>query len=196
MADISPITKSYACFGLPYFLYDIWAIYNTHYYINEEVLQSKSRHSRRIHFIRKNIAMLVHHIVLPFIFFPIIMFLRNDKGDYFVGLFYMCEAAVPFISLRFVLAQLNQKHTAAYIFTGVMMIVVFFIVRVCIFPFLYWKYSDFSGIPLSSVPFHIPLKCNAGCLVFLVVQVYFLYIMVHGAVKFFYKIFVLKSKGR
>ena len=30
---------------------------------------------------------------------------RNNKGDFFVGVLYTSEAAIPFISLRFILAQ-------------------------------------------------------------------------------------------
>ncbi|WAR03124.1 TLC3B-like protein, partial [Mya arenaria] len=175
------LTKAYAWFGLPYFIYDTWAIYNTHYYLNEPYMSSAAWKSKTVHFFKGNTAMIFHHVMLPLIFFPTILFLREDKGDYFVGLFYMVEAAIPFISLRFILAQLQFKDSAVYIISGLLMILVFFLARVCVFPFLYWKYSVFSGIPFLQVPFTLPIKCNIGCLILLVLQVYFLFLMIRGA---------------
>lgn len=89
--------------------------------------------------------------------------------------------------------QLQMKHTWYYIAVGLLMIGSFLVSRVLVFPFLYWRYAVYAGLPLAQVPVHIPLKCNLGCLLILVPQLYWLFLMVRGASKVFYKIY-LKSK--
>ena len=88
--------------------------------------------------------------------------------------------------------QLKLKQSPVYIVSGLLMIFIFFIVRICIFPYLYWQYSQFSGTPFLDVPRTIPLKCNLGCSLILILQFYFMYLMVRGACRVFYKIY--KSK--
>ncbi|XP_045172200.2 ceramide synthase-like [Mercenaria mercenaria] len=195
MSDVHWLTNAYAWFGLPYFLYDIWAMYKTHYYLNQDLMLKMDGQEKFTHFVMSNKAMLIHHVVLPFIFFPSILFFRNNKGDYFVGVLYTCEAAIPFISLRFILSQLKMKNSAIYVVAGLMMIFVFFIVRVCIFPFLYLSYANFAEIPLIQVPFSIPMKCNIGCLFILLIQFHFLYLMVRGATRAFYKMYARRKQG-
>lgn len=99
------------------------------------------------------------------------------------------------IDLRsmFLVLQLQMKHTWYYIAVGLLMIGSFLVSRVLVFPFLYWRYAVYAGLPLGQVPVHIPLKCNLGCLLILVPQLYWLFLMVRGASKVFYKIY-LKSK--
>jgi hypothetical protein len=86
-----------------------------------------------------------------------------------------------------------MKHTWYYIAAGLSMIVSFLVSRVLVFPFLYWRYAVYAGLSLEQVPLWIPLKCNIGCLVILLPQLYWLFLMVRGAAKVFYKI-NLKSK--
>lgn len=93
----------------------------------------------------------------------------------------------------FLVLQLQMKHTWYYITVGLLMIGSFLVSRVLVFPFLYWRYAVYAGLPLDQVPVHIPLKCNLGCLLILVPQLYWLFLMVRGASKVFYKIY-LKSK--
>lgn len=89
--------------------------------------------------------------------------------------------------------QLKLKQSSIYIVSGLLMIGVFFVFRICIFPFLYWQYSRFADIPFLDVPATIPLKCNFGCSLILVLQIYFMYLMIRGACRVFYKIY--KSKA-
>ncbi|XP_060588039.1 ceramide synthase-like [Ruditapes philippinarum] len=189
MTDVHWLTNTYAWFGLSYFLYDIWAMYNTHFYLNLDIMLKMNNKERISHFVKFNKAMLVHHVILPFIFFPSILYFRNNKGDYFVGVLYTCEAAIPFIAVRFILSQLKIKDNIIYIIAGLLMIVVFFLVRVCIFPYLYMSYARYADIPFFQVPSSIPLKCNIGCLLILVLQLHFLYLMIRGAYREFYKMY-------
>ncbi|XP_061197049.1 TLC domain-containing protein 3A-like [Saccostrea echinata] len=192
MTDRHWLTNTYAIFGIPYFTYDTFAMYFSYIYTKPDV-QSKPFLQRLKHFAENSKAMLCHHLLLPLILFPSIIFFRKGLGDFFVGVLYMCEFTIPFISARMILAQLQMKHTWYYIVAGLSMIASFLISRVLVFPFLYWRYAVYRGIPLSQVPLGIPWKCNIGCLVILLPQIYWLLLMVRGAIKLFYKIY-FKSK--
>lgn len=192
MMDRHWLTNTYAVFGMPYFSYDTVAMYYTYIHTKPEVQTQPFLH-RLQHFAVNSKAMLVHHLLLPLILFPSIIFFRRGLGDFFVGVLYMCEFTIPFISARMILAQLQMKHTWYYIAVGLLMIGSFLVSRVLVFPFLYWTYAGYAGLPLAQVPVHIPLKCNLGCLLILVPQLYWLFLMVRGASKVFYKIY-LKSK--
>ncbi|XP_055997414.1 ceramide synthase-like isoform X2 [Ostrea edulis] len=192
MTDRHWLTNTYAIFGMPYFYYDIFAMYCTYIYVKPEV-QSKPLLQRLQDFAENSKAILMHHVLLPLILFPAIIFFRKGLGDFFVGVLYMCEFTIPFISARMILAQLQMKHTWYYIVAGLSMIASFLLSRVLVFPFLYWQYAVYAGLPLDQVPMQIPVKCNIGCLMILVPQLYWLFLMVRGAVKVFYKIY-LKSK--
>ena len=85
--------------------------------------------------------------------------------------------------------QLNLKDSPYYIVAGLLMIAAFAICRVFVFPYLYWKYAQYAGITIWQVPLAIPIKCNLGCLTIFVLQVYWLFIMIRGAAKVFYKIY-------
>jgi len=58
-------------------MYDVWAMYNTHYYMNEAVMAVASWKNRCRHFVRYNSVMLIHHILLPLILFPMIVVCVN-----------------------------------------------------------------------------------------------------------------------
>jgi hypothetical protein len=78
-----------------------------------------------------------------------------------------------------------MKSTRCYIAAGLLMLVSFFCVRILIFPYLYWRYATFAGLPLSHVPLAIPVKCNLGCLMIFLPQVYWFSIMLRGTLRHF-----------
>lgn len=53
-----------------------------------------------------------------------------------------------------------------------MVILTFFLFRIALFPYMYWVYGRHYGIPLYSVPFHLPLSTNLGNICILAPQVY------------------------
>ncbi|XP_046583022.1 ceramide synthase-like [Haliotis rubra] len=194
MYDQSWLTNNYAKFVVPYFYYDTWAMYRTHWYLYPGV-QTMTRGQRVQHFLQSNAMMMVHHVALPLVFFPLVLYFREGKGDFFVGVFYLFEMAVPFIAARFALVQLKLQHTVLYIVVGLMMIAMFFISRVLIFPYLYWSYARYKDIPISHVPYTIPIKCNVSCLGLLLLQFYWLYLMIRGAFRVFYKIYLQRKSS-
>lgn len=56
----------------------------------------------------------VHYVLCSYIFsvismLPFFQFFRRGLGDFFVGVLYMCEFTIPFISARMILAQVSQS---------------------------------------------------------------------------------------
>ncbi|KAK7469540.1 hypothetical protein BaRGS_00036446 [Batillaria attramentaria] len=193
MEDRHWLTNAYAWFAVPYFLYDIWAMYYTFIYMQDDTFHSLPVKDRMLRFARKSVLLLIHHTVLPFIIFPIIIFYRRNLGDFFVGTFYMIEMTIPFIAAREVLVQLKLKDTPYYIVAGLLMVSSFFVTRILVFPYLYWRYSSHAGIPLHHVFTSIPIKCNLGCLTIALPQFYWFGLMVRGTVRVLYKMYTRSS---
>ncbi|KAL5017626.1 hypothetical protein ScPMuIL_007215 [Solemya velum] len=176
MKDRHWLTNAYAAFAMPYFYYDIWAMCQAHLQQHPEV-QKKGRVFAMKHFFYQNQLIVLHHLFCPLVLAPAILFFRHGIGDFFVGVLYLIELSTPFLSARNIMKQLNMKDSKAYLIVGLLMVSTFFVCRILIFPFLYWKYSQHAGIPVGQVPWSIPMKCTAGCLVVLAPQVYWFGLM-------------------
>ena len=50
-----------------------------------------------------------HHILVPVIGFPALMYFRDGYGDCLLGTSFMIEASTPFVSARVILVHLNMK---------------------------------------------------------------------------------------
>ncbi|CAL1534355.1 unnamed protein product [Lymnaea stagnalis] len=188
MKDTHWLTNAYVYFGMPYFLYDMWAMYSYHVRVNDHLYEKLDTFQRIKMFVYKNALMVAHHLLLPSILLPLVLIYREDKGDFFFGAFFMIEMVVPFISAREILLQLNMKHTRLYFYTSLSMIVMFFICRLAAFPYLYYKYAQYAGISFFDVPYVIPKKCNFSCLLILAPQVYWFILMIKGLHRAVYKI--------
>ncbi|MEQ2184127.1 hypothetical protein GOODEAATRI_004779 [Goodea atripinnis] len=68
--------------------------------------------------------------------------------------------------------QLSLQDCWLHKANGGMVLVTFFMCRIALFPFMYWMYGRHYGIPLYSVPFHLPLSTNLGNSCILAPQVY------------------------
>ena len=90
--------------------------------------------------------------------------------------------------------QLKLKHTPGYIISGLLMILTFFISRICVLPYIYWHYSIYAGIQMYEVPFRLSYYCNLGCLAFLSLQIYWMGLMFRGLYKVVCKIYKMKTK--
>ncbi|XP_069134936.1 TLC domain-containing protein 3A-like [Argopecten irradians] len=176
------LTNAFSWFAVPYFFYDLVVMYQGHLLTFPD-LHDQDFSSRIQHFVLRNKSLTVHHTVLPMIFFPVIVFLRRGIGDFFIGTFFQVEISLPFIAARSVLVQLKMKHTILYVVVGIAMVITFFVSRILIFPYLYWQYAIYKDISTWRVPFLIPLKCSAGCALILCLQVYWMSMMIKGAVK-------------
>ncbi|XP_008331283.1 protein FAM57B [Cynoglossus semilaevis] len=162
-------------YGVPYMTYDIFAMYLSHYYrFHAKGHDDYKKHSLRTvnSFIQKEFLLVLHHIALLTILLPVTLFCRKDQGDFFIGCLFLTELSTPFVSLGKILIQLSLQECWLHKANGAMVLLSFFMCRIALFPFMYWMYGRHYGIPLYSVPFHLPLAATLGSSCILAPQVY------------------------
>jgi len=145
------ILDNYLTFGVSYFFYDCVAMFIvfSHEQSNE-VTFSKDILKR---FFDEKTLIILHHLLVPIIGFPALMMSRGGYGDCLLGTAFLVEASTPFVSLRVILCHLGLKKSKLYIVNGLVMLVSFFIFRVCIFPALYvWYIRTESLTALLNLP--------------------------------------------
>lgn len=84
----------------------------------------------------------------------ILQYLRGGSGDCVFGYVYLMELSTPFVSFRGILSILDLKHTTTYIVNGLLMLVLFFICRVLIGPYVLYIYSDIVNLTYLQVNRH------------------------------------------
>lgn len=67
------LTNSYIYFGIPYFPYDMWAMYAYNLRLHEHIYLKKHPLKRFKTFVKHNQLMIIHHVVLPLILFPVVV---------------------------------------------------------------------------------------------------------------------------
>ncbi|XP_070572728.1 TLC domain-containing protein 3A-like isoform X2 [Ptychodera flava] len=174
------LTNSYATFGLPYMIYDVYAMFVMHC-AKKPHLQTAALSSAIKDYCWNNLAIVVHHLAIAIIAYPLVMFLRNGKGDFFIGCFYSVEMATPFLHLRAILTLIGWKKSKLYLINGVLIIVTFFCCRLLVFPFIYYMYGRSKGLTLWEVPQNIPIQCNVGCFILFAFQVYWYFLILRTA---------------
>ncbi|CAL8360329.1 unnamed protein product [Merluccius merluccius] len=188
MTDRHWLVDSFVLFGAPYMLYDISAMYLTHYH--QHRLGTSAAHQNHSlqtvkAFLRKEPLLVLHHMALLLVFMPIVLFFRRGLGDFFIACFWMTEFSTPFVSLGKILIQLGLENSKLHWINGVMVLASFFTCRILLFPYMYWRYGRQFNIPLHSVPFHLPLHCNVGNLSILAPQVYWFILLVKKACRLY-----------
>ncbi|XP_077995850.1 TLC domain-containing protein 3A-like [Glandiceps talaboti] len=180
MYDSHWLVNSYISFGLPYMLYDIYAMYVVYMYKNPHLQREKFTNAV-ISFTKAHPAMILHHLALALLGYPVIMFFRNGKGDFFVGCFFFTELANPFIHIRAILKQIGWHNTNLSTINGVFLLASFFLCRLLLFPLIYNIYGRTKNLSLLEVPSAIPVKCNIGCGMILAFQIYWFYLILGAA---------------
>ncbi|XP_054457808.1 TLC domain-containing protein 3A-like [Anoplopoma fimbria] len=196
MTDSHWLVNAFVSFGAPYMVYDIYAMYLSHYHTQKVRGHSGlySGHSLQAvkAFLTKDWMLVLHHLVLLLVFLPITLFLRRGLGDFFIGCLFTTEFSTPFVSIGRILIQLGLDDTRLHRINGVVVLLSFFTCRILVFPFMYWMYGRQFGIPLHRVAFHLPLHCNVGNLAILAPQVYWLILLVRKA----YRLYLRQKRGR
>ncbi|XP_043574277.1 ceramide synthase-like [Chiloscyllium plagiosum] len=186
MKDRHWISTNYVVFAAPYMAYDIYAMYLSHWFKHKAKhhngLKSSSTNNV-IDFLKKNFLMVLHHLALLLVCFPIIVYYRKGLGDFFLGCMFMAELSTPFVSFAKILKRFRKQNTLLYKVNGVILLVTFFLCRILVFPYMYWAYGKQYGIPAHLVPFHIPLHCTLGNAMLVAPQVYWLSLIIGKAGK-------------
>ncbi|XP_062262291.1 ceramide synthase-like [Platichthys flesus] len=162
-------------YGVPYMTYDLFAMYLSHYHrFRVKGHEDYKQHSLKTvnSFVRREFLLVLHHIALLTILLPVTLFFRQDQGDFFIGCLFLTELSTPFVSLGKILIQLALQNCWLHKANGGMVLFTFFMCRIALFPYMYWMYGRHYGVPLYSVPFHLPLSTNVGNFCILAPQVY------------------------
>ena len=107
MKDRFYILDNYLIFGVPYFFYDCVSMYLVYSTINKDKVTFSIKEVYKFLFSRPLIVF--HHVLVPLIGFPALMYFRNGYGDCLLGTSFMVEASTPFVSARVILVHLKMK---------------------------------------------------------------------------------------
>ncbi|XP_064859247.1 ceramide synthase-like isoform X1 [Oncorhynchus nerka] len=105
------LTSTYILFAVPYFVYDIYAMFLCYWHKlqvkghEEEGGRPKPMGSEVASYLRREFLMVLHHVVMVTICFPVSVFWRQGKGDYFQGVMFMAELSTPSVCLGKILIR-------------------------------------------------------------------------------------------
>ncbi|KAG7459887.1 hypothetical protein MATL_G00215380 [Megalops atlanticus] len=184
------LTSSYILFAVPYFVYDIYAMFMCYWYKlrvkgHEVDCGPKPLSSALSSYLRREFLMVLHHVVMVTVCFPVSVFWRQGKGDYFQGVMFLAELSTPSVCLGKILIQYKQQHTLLHKVNGGLMLLTFFVCRVLLFPYLYYAYSRYASIPFYMVPLSVPWQCNLGAALLMAPQLYWFSLICRGAFRLF-----------
>nr|XP_057918532.1 ceramide synthase [Doryrhamphus excisus] len=185
------LTSTYIMFAVPYFVYDIYAMFMCYWYKlrvkgHEEALPAPQHMASALtSYLRREFLMVLHHVVMVTVCFPVSVFVRQGKGDYFQGIMFMAELSTPSVCLGKILIQYKQQHTLLHKVNGALMLITFFICRVLLFPYLYYVYGRYASIPFHMVPLSVPWHCNLGAALLMAPQLYWFSLICRGALRLF-----------
>ena len=179
MRERYPLAVSYSSVGTAYFIYDMWAMFRSH----STSVEGSSGCALLISYLKKDLLMIVHHLTIVFVLFPAVVY-HSPMGHFFLGCFFCTELSTPFVNARVILSRLGLKNSTIYMVNGILMMIVFSMCRVAMFPVMYTVYLSQQ----TRAPSHIhalasiPITCHLSCLLVLAPQIYWLNIMIKGAV--------------
>ncbi|KAG9350002.1 hypothetical protein JZ751_026355 [Albula glossodonta] len=152
------LTSTYILFAVPYFVYDIYAMFMCYWYKlqvkgHEDEHDPKPLGAALTSYLRREFLMVLHHVVMVTVCFPVSVY--------------------------------KQQHTLLHKVNGGLMLITFFICRVLLFPYLYYAYGRYASIPFYMVPFSVPWQCNLGAALLMAPQVYWFSLICRGAFRLF-----------
>ncbi|XP_073403494.1 ceramide synthase [Dendrobates tinctorius] len=178
------LAATYTRFAVPYFIYDIYAMYLCYWHKHKLKGHPGDWQLTRA-YLYKEFLMVLHHVFMVAVCFPVSVLWRGGKGDFFLGCMLMAEVSTPFVCLGKVLIQYKKQDTLLHRVNGVIMLVTFFCCRLLLFPYMYWMYGQRVGLPLYRVPFHLSPEYNVGAAVLMAPQVYWFYLICRRAYSLF-----------
>uniref|UniRef100_A0A674GUF1 TLC domain-containing protein n=1 Tax=Taeniopygia guttata TaxID=59729 RepID=A0A674GUF1_TAEGU len=182
------LAAAYPPFAVPYFVYDVYAMYLCHL----QRAQVKGHGpgtgtggtgGAAAAFLRRELLLVLHHLAMVLVCFPVLW--RQGKGDFFLGCLLMAELSTPFVCLGKVLILLRRQHTALHKLNGLALLVTFLGCRVLLFPYLYWAYGRQRGLELLRVPAALPPVYNAAAAAMAAPQIYWFGLICRGAWRLF-----------
>ncbi|XP_068581852.1 ceramide synthase-like [Cebidichthys violaceus] len=179
------LTDTYILFATPYFAYDVYAMFLCYCHRlqvkgHEEVGGVRWKVGS---YLRREKLMVLHHVFVVAFCFPVSLYWRQGKGDFFQGVLFLAELSTPFVCLGKVLIQYEQQHTLLHKVNGVLLLLTFFTCRVLLFPYLYFAYSRYASVPVYLVPLEAPWQCNLGAALLWPLQLYWFTLICRRALR-------------
>ena len=174
-----PLAVTYSSIGSAYFIYDLLAMFYSHGLgLNEKQKQAGFKARMKL-YLKANWLMIAHHVILICLLFPALVYYSN-MGDFFTGAFYLTEISTPFVNARIIISKLGFKESKLYVINGVLMMLVFGVFRVYLFPGIYWQYISQQKGEVLQILSRIPVQCHIYCLILLTPQLYWWSLMLRG----------------
>lgn len=165
----------YTWFGLPYFLYDIIVMYKA-YTLEHGHMDIQT-------FIQRNKIIVLHHLYIPTMGLLGVLNIRWKFGDCVFMLLYTMEFSTIFVNIRLILHRLKMASSLWYFANALAMFISFFICRIFMIPYLIYTYSALFHITLLEAISTIPKPSLLSIVLFMVLQVYWMGLMVRVAVR-------------
>ena len=124
-------------------------------------------------------SMFVHHFMGVFCF-PLALI--YGPASYFITFVLLTEGSTPFMHLRRLLSIFGHRHSRMYTINGIVILVVFFVLRVATQPYIFARIllteEDLAGIPV--VVRHLVDACLVAGMV---LNVFWFSLIAKGALK-------------
>ncbi|KAF6124274.1 hypothetical protein HJG60_004880 [Phyllostomus discolor] len=110
------LSSAYTQFAVPYFIYDIYAMFLCHWHKHQVKGHGGDEGGARAPdstwavargYLHKEFLMVLHHAVMVLVCFPLSVVWRQGKGDFFLGCLLMAEVSTPFVCLGKILIQVR-----------------------------------------------------------------------------------------
>jgi len=175
------ILDNYLIFGVSYFFYDVGSMYMVYSTLDKEDVTISAKEVLR--FLGERPLILFHHIFVPVVGFPALMYFRSGHADCLLGASFLIESSTPFVSLRVILVHLQKKESLLYVINGILMLVSFFFCRVMLFPILFCWYCAMAGSSFFGTLVSVPFWVHFGVLGLWTPQLLWFHKMVKGSIK-------------
>ncbi|XP_064536300.1 ceramide synthase [Drosophila montana] len=130
-------------------------------------------------------VMMIHHVFIGTFGLLVVTYIRGG-GHCIYSYMFMMEFSTPFVSLRSILSTMGLKDSRAYILNGLVMLATFFVCRVCMWPYVMWRYSlAIDAASMWAAMCGLPRGCLVSIAILFLPQLYWFYLMVLGALKVF-----------
>ena len=133
--------------------------------------------------LRSDKASMMHHVA-DIVGISLGLF-QEGNGMFFVILLLLTECSTPFVNFRFILYYLGEKDKLLYTFAGMIMLIAFILFRIVVIP---WHWYEILTTAMSEecallIPLFFRVWLGFSYLVFDVINVYWCYKMIRGALK-------------
>jgi len=176
--------------GMGYFLYDTYAMFivyqsNQDFNANTKSKDEPKKNKKSFKsFVCYQPLIVAHHLLLAFFFIPLMVNRRDHPGgDPMLACALIMESSTPFVSMRAILYNLNLRQSWIYVLNGLLMVIVFFLCRIAVYPWFYCVHAKANDLTPMEAVITTPPRCGLWMILVLLLQLYWFKIMLNGAVK-------------